>query len=112
VTVEVTLTNAGGRPGAEVAQLYVRKPVAERSRPGRELKGFRKLALAPGETRRVAIDVAARSLGYHLDDGTYVVEAGMYEVGIGGDSTVPLEGRFEITRELRLPPGHTPPLVD
>ena len=112
VTVEVTLTNAGGRPGAEVAQLYVRKPVAERSRPARELKGFRKLALAPGETRRVAIDVAARSLGYHLDDGTYVVEAGMYEVGIGGDSTVPLEGRFEITRELRLPPGHTPPRVD
>jgi beta-glucosidase len=90
----------------------VRKPVSERSRPTRELKGFRKIALAVGETRRVAIDVPARTLGYHLDDGTYVVEPGVYEVGIGGDSTVALAGRFEITSELRLPPGHTPALVD
>jgi beta-glucosidase len=112
VTVEVTLTNAGARPGAEVAQLYVRKPVSQRSRPTRELKGFRKIALAVGETRRVAIDVPARTLGYHLDDGTYVVEPGVYEVGVGGDSTVALAGRFEITKELRLPPGHTPALVD
>ena len=90
----------------------MRKPVSERSRPTRELKGVRKIALTPGETRRLSLDVPVRSLGYHLDDGTYVVEAGLYEVGIGGDSTVGLEGRFEITRELRLPPGHTPALVD
>jgi beta-glucosidase len=112
IAVEVTLTNAGARDGVEVAQLYVRKPVAERSRPVRELKGFRKIALAPGESRRVIVDLPARSLGYHLDDGTYVVEAGVYEVGIGGDSTVALDGRFEITGELRLPPGHKPALAD
>jgi beta-glucosidase len=53
----------------------------------------------------VTLEVPARSLGYHLDDGTYVVEAGEYEVGVGGDSTVPLDARFEITQELRLAPA-------
>jgi beta-glucosidase len=102
--VRVTVTNTGTREGKEVAQLYVRDPVASRSRPVRELKAFDKVALAPGEARTLALRVPVRELGFHLEDGTYVVEPGRFEVGVGGNSLAELKGSFEVTEGLRIPP--------
>jgi beta-glucosidase len=102
--VQVEVRNTGTRAGKEVAQLYVRDPVASRSRPVRELKAFEKVALAPGEARTLTLRVPVRDLGFHLDDGTYVVEPGRFEVGVGGDSRASLTASFEVTDGLRVPP--------
>ncbi|WP_244470841.1 glycoside hydrolase family 3 N-terminal domain-containing protein [Microvirga massiliensis] len=105
LAVTVTLRNAGARPGQEVVQLYIRDPVASRSRPLRELKAFRKVALQAGEQRSVVLSVPVRDLGFHRDDGTYVVEAGAIQLFVGGSSLAEPIGQITITKELQLPPG-------
>ena len=108
VEVRVTVTNTGARAGQEVAQLYVRDLVASRSRPVREMKGFEKIALEPGASRIVTFRVPVRELGFHHDDGTYVVEPGYFDVWAGGSSLADLGGRFEVTEGVRFPPGTGP----
>jgi beta-glucosidase len=105
VEVRVAVTNTGKLAGQEVVQLYVRDVVASRSRPVRELKAFEKVALAPGESRVVRLQVPARELGFHLEDGTYVVEPGRFDLWVGADSRADLSGSFELLDGLRLPPG-------
>jgi beta-glucosidase len=105
LNLSVTVTNGGSRAGQEVVQLYIRDPIASRSRPLRELKAFAKIPLEPGEARRVTLSVPVSSLGFHLDDGSYVVEAGTIEVFAGGSSLADAVGEVEITGDLRLPPG-------
>jgi beta-glucosidase len=85
-TVPVTfdVTNTGSVAGAEVAQLYVSDPSASVSRPERELKGFEKVRLAPGETKKVALNLDARSFSYWsptaekwtIDPGKFVIRVG------------------------------------
>jgi beta-glucosidase len=103
--VSVTLTNTGSRPGQEVVQLYTRDPVASRSRPLRELKAFEKVALQPGESRRVTLSVPIERLGFHLDDGAYLVEPGEIQLFVGGNSLAPAAGSVEILDGLRIAPG-------
>ncbi|MBA3517979.1 MAG: glycoside hydrolase family 3 C-terminal domain-containing protein, partial [Rhizobiales bacterium] len=95
--VRVSVANTGDRLGQEVVQLYVRDPVASRSRPLRQLKGFQKISLAPGESRVASFRIPASNLGFHLPDGTYVVEPGTFQVWVGGDSNANLQGQFEVT---------------
>jgi beta-glucosidase len=102
--VQVEVRNTGTRAGKEVAQLYIRDPVASRSRPVRELKAFEKIALAPGEARTLVLRVPVRELGFHLEDGTYVVEPGRFDVGVGGNSRAELTASFEVTEGLRIIP--------
>jgi beta-glucosidase len=102
--VSVDLANTGARDGQEVAQLYTRDPVATRSRPLRELKAFEKVALKPGETKRITLLVPVEELGFHLDDGTYLVEAGDIEVFVGGSSQAEAIGKAEIIETIRIPP--------
>lgn len=85
VVFSAKVTNTGARKGSEVVQVYVRDIVASISRPIRELKGFRRVELAPGETRSVEIAVPVASLGFHLD-GKYVVEPGDFLGWICSDS--------------------------
>jgi len=66
-TVSFEVTNTGHIAGAEVAQLYVGDPSAKTRRPGKELKGFEKVRLAPGETTRVTLQLDQRSLSYWED---------------------------------------------
>ena len=103
--VAVTVTNTGARQGQEVAQLYIRDPVASRSRPLRELKAFEKVALAPGATRRVTFRVPVEALGFHIDDGSYVVEPGEIRLFVGGNAMAAPAGSVEITNEIRIKPG-------
>jgi beta-glucosidase len=105
VEVSVNLTNAGSRAGQEVVQLYTRDPVASRSRPVRELKAFEKVALEPGETKRVTLHVPVDQLGFHGDDGTYLVEAGEIELFVGGSSEAESVGSVEIIEGTRIMPG-------
>jgi beta-glucosidase len=103
--VSVTVTNTGTRMGQEVVQLYTRDPVASRSRPLRELKAFEKIALNPGEAKRVTLQVPLENLGFHLDDGTYVVEAGAIQAFVGGNSLAEAIGEAEIKETIRMLPS-------
>lgn len=96
LTVSVTLTNSGDRPGAEVAQLYVRDLVGSVTRPVRELKGFQKMSLQPGEQRTVRFAIPVCELGFTGQDMHYIVEPGDFKVWVGPDSTRGLEGFFTI----------------
>ncbi|WP_441998891.1 glycoside hydrolase family 3 N-terminal domain-containing protein [Microvirga sp. 2TAF3] len=101
--VSITVTNTGLRPGQEVVQLYTRDPIASRSRPLRELKAFEKVALAPGEARRVTLRVPVEALGFHQDDGTYRIEAGTIQAFIGGNSLAEPAGEASIMETIIVP---------
>ncbi len=98
LTASVTVANLGGREGQEVAQLYIRQPMARISRPVRQLKGFQKIALKPGESRKVTFTVPATELGYHDAQGRYVVEPGRFEIHVGNSSLAELKGEFQLAR--------------
>jgi len=84
VAVSFDVTNTGAEAGAEVAQLYVSDPSAKTTRPERELKGFEKVRLAPGETRHVTLSLDARAFSYWdaaahkwtIDPGKFVIRVG------------------------------------
>lgn len=99
-TLELTVdvTNTGARPAQEVVQVYVRQRVASRSRPLRQLKGFEKVRINPGEVRRVAFRISSAELGYHDDSGRLIVEPGPFDVFVGGSSTTTLSAPFSVTR--------------
>jgi len=92
----VVVTNNGQRPGEEIVQLYVRDLVGEVSRPVKELKGFQKVHLAAGESKRVHFQVPVESLGFHGLDMAYIIEPGKFKVWIGPDARRGLEGGFTI----------------
>ena len=77
--------------------------MASRSRPSRELKAFEKIALKPGEARRVTLRVPVEQLGFHLEDGTYRVEPGTIQFFVGGTPS-PNHGDAEIVKTFRIPP--------
>ncbi len=85
-TVSVEVTNSGNRAGDEVVQLYLRAEVSRATRPVMELKGFRRVTLAPGERRKVAFELGPEQLSYHGLDMKRVVEAGRFQVMVGGSS--------------------------
>ena len=95
VTATVTVTNTGSREGTEVVQLYVRDEVASVSRPLRELKAFRRVALRPGESRTVELRVAVRDLWFIALDMKPIVEPGTFRVYVGPNSAEGLEASFE-----------------
>ena len=85
-TVSVEVTNTGERAGDEVVQLYIRAEVSRATRPVMELKGFRRITLAPGERRTVTFEVGPEQLSYHGPDLKRVVEPGRFRVMVGGSS--------------------------
>lgn len=135
VEVSATITNTGTRTGAEVVQLYVSAPSADVRRPVRELRGFAKVTLEPGESAPVAFTLGARDFAYFhpghrrwtVERGTALVQLGASsrdlrlsgEVRLAGnepqsrltpDSTLAEwmsvpEGRAVLTREMRPPTG-------
>ncbi|MFP5204144.1 MAG: glycoside hydrolase family 3 N-terminal domain-containing protein [Acidobacteriota bacterium] len=84
--VSVEVTNTGPRAGAEVVQLYIRDLVSSVTRPVKELKGFHKVHLAPGESTIVAFDIAPDLLKFYGVDMKCVVEPGDFELMIGNSS--------------------------
>ena len=82
-TVFATVANTGARAGEAVAQLYLRDPMARRARPQRELKGFARVALAPGERREVAFAIDEALLAYWTPEEGLHAEAGAFELRVG-----------------------------
>jgi beta-glucosidase len=96
LTVSADITNTGDLPGAELVQLYVRDLVGSLTRPVRELKGFQRLELQPGESRRVSFTLAEEMLTFNRFDGSRGVEPGCYQVWVAPDSASGLCGEFRI----------------
>ncbi|MEP6774982.1 MAG: glycoside hydrolase family 3 N-terminal domain-containing protein [Chloroflexota bacterium] len=94
LVVTATIKNTGSQAGAEIVQLYVRDLVASITRPVRELKGFRRVTLAPGEEQQLRFVLDVSELGFTGPDMRHVVEPGAFRVWIGPDSTQGLEGDF------------------
>jgi beta-glucosidase len=84
--VLVDVTNTGARAGDEVVQLYVRDVVSSVTRPVKELKGFARITLEPGETRTVALDVTPDRLAFYDIDMVYRVEPGEFRLMVGTSS--------------------------
>ncbi|HEY3187388.1 MAG TPA: glycoside hydrolase family 3 C-terminal domain-containing protein [Solirubrobacteraceae bacterium] len=102
--VGFTLENTGARTGAEVAQVYVGQPPAA-GEPPRQLKGYRKVTLAPGESARVRVPLGARAFA-HWDTGSHgwVVAPGTYGVFAGGSSRdLPLQGDVRLPAQQDVP---------
>jgi beta-glucosidase len=98
-TVEVTVDveNTGRRPGDEVVQLYVHQRAGRASRPVRELKGFERVALAPGEKRAVRFKLGRDELTYWSAAArTWVLEPATFDVWAGGDSAAPLSTTLRV----------------
>ena len=106
VSVGVTVTNTGDRPGDEVVQLYLRDPEASVTRPVRQLQGFARVRLAPGERRRVTFGLSVHQMAFTGLDHVRAVEPGIVEVHVGTSSVdLPLRGELRITGE-RTPVPH------
>jgi beta-glucosidase len=97
--VSFDLTNTGTRAGEEVAQIYIADTHAGVSRPPKELKGFARVSLQPGETRRITVPLDIRSLAYYDVNGRqWRAEAGTFDVLVGASTE-----QIELTGKLTLP---------
>lgn len=82
----VKLTNTGEIAGEEVTQLYIRDIAASINRPVKELKGFEKNMIEPGESKTITFQLTDKELGFFDNDGNYHVEDGTFDIMIGGSS--------------------------
>ncbi len=96
ITATVSVTNTGDKDGKEVVQLYIRDLVGTSTRPVKELKGFKKVALKAGETKSVSFDITVNDLKYYNYDLNYVAEPGEFKVFIGGNSRDVKEAGFKL----------------
>ena len=96
LVVTATIANTGAHADDEVVQLYVRDMVASVTRPVKELKGFQRITLQPGEEQTVRFEVPVYTLGFWNLDMRYGVEPGTFSVWIGPDSTGGLAGEFAV----------------
>ncbi len=98
ITVTFDVTNTGQREGATVAQVYVGDPSAKVRRPVKELKGYEKVRLEPGETKHVSVSLNRRSLAYWSDEkSNWEVDPGQFVVFVGDSSeNTPLTSNFEV----------------
>jgi beta-glucosidase len=94
--VTVDVVNTGGVTGVEVVQLYLRDDVASVTRPVKELKGFERVALAPGERKTVEFEITPEDLRFLGMDLKPVIEPGTFTVFVGGSSDDVIEAQFEV----------------
>lgn len=96
VTASVTITNTGSRAGEEIAQLYIRDLVANRIRPVKELKGFQKIMLQPGEQKTISFKLDVAMLSYLDENGHPQIEPGTFHVFIGSSSNEVQQASLEL----------------
>jgi beta-glucosidase len=87
--VTVTVANTGDRAGTEVVQLYARDEVASVARPERQLAGFARVPLQPGESRTVTFALHPSRLAFFDEDFRFVCEPGAFELEVGGHAGAP-----------------------
>ncbi len=96
LTVSIDVRNTGQRAGDEVVQLYIRDVAASVTRPVKELKGFQRVTLAPGETKQVEFVLGPKQLGFWNRQMRYAVEPGEFKVMVGPNSEQLIEAMFEV----------------
>jgi len=96
LTISALLTNTGAVTAEEVVQLYVRDPVASVTRPVRELKGFCRVRLEPGESRIIAFELHTDELAFFGRDMQRITEPGEFHAWIGGSSEAALMTEFRV----------------
>lgn len=97
LTVTADVTNTGKLAGDEVVQLYIHQRFGSDSRPMRELKGFARIPLQPGETRTVTFELGPDALKYwSTNAGAWVQEAAAFDIWVGADSLATLHAEFEV----------------
>jgi beta-glucosidase len=97
VQVSVDLKNTGSTPGVEIAQLYIRVTGGTVEEPVRELKGFQRISLKPGETQRLEFTLGRDELAHYDLSMQKTVEPGQVQVWVGGSSEATQEAEFQIT---------------
>ena len=99
VHISLRLTNTGSAAGTEIVQLYLADPHASMSRPVKELQGFARVSLEPGESKCVTFTAAPSQMAFLGEDGKWVIEAGQIDVEVGASSEdIRLSSAFRITR--------------
>jgi beta-glucosidase len=97
VEVKVTVANTGQRAGDEVVQIYVQDVAGSVTRPVKQLAGFSRVTLQPGDSRALAFTLDRTSLGvWHERDGRMIVEPGQFRVWAATSSAGGLEASFEV----------------
>ena len=102
VTVEFELANTGSRAGAEVAQVYVQEASPSLPRPLKELKGFKKVLLQPGEKQKVSVILDRNAFAHYAPDKKgWVADKGAYKILVGGSSRdLRLAGKFHLSETI------------
>ena len=99
VHISLRLTNTGSATGTEIVQLYLADPHASMSCPVKELQGFARVSLEPGESKCVTFTAAPSQMAFLGEDGKWVIEAGQIDVEVGASSEdIRLSSAFRITR--------------
>ena len=96
INASVTVTNTGTRTGKETVQLYIRDMVGSITRPVKELKGFQKIELKPGESKTVSFTISVEDLKFYNSALKYVAEPGDFKVFIGANSRDVKEADFKL----------------
>ena len=109
ITATIDVTNTGSVAGDEVVQLYVSQKKPRLPRPAKELKGFARVSLAPGETRRVEVKIPVRSLAYYDDTRClWVIDADDFTVQAGSSSTdIRAKAHFRTLTSFTFDPDST-----
>jgi beta-glucosidase len=101
LTLRAVVRNEGPVEAEEVVQLYVRDLVGQVTRPVRELKGFQRVRLAPGESRNVSFELSAQELAFYGRDMRPITEPGAFHAWIGGSSDADLQAEFSIVKPAK-----------
>ncbi len=101
LAVSADVTNTGTVAGDEVVQLYIHQKWGRDSRPSRELKGFERVSLQPGEVKTVTFELGPAQLVYwSTNAGKWVQDAASFDVWVGSDAQATLHGEFQVVSEL------------
>jgi beta-glucosidase len=96
LTIEVEVHNSASHEGTEVVQLYIRDVVGNITRPIKELKGFQRVPLDPGQTQTVKFEIRPEDLAFYNRHNQLMIEAGTFYFWVGGHSNAELGGKFEL----------------
>lgn len=99
IEISVDVTNTGNYDGKEVVQLYIRDVVASVTRPVKELKGFKKVNIKKGETKKVTFKLTESDLRFYNEDLKFNAEPGVFEVFVGTNSVTNLKAKFELVTD-------------
>jgi beta-glucosidase len=101
VKIEVNVKNSGTREGDEVVQLYIHDVACSVKRPAKELRGFERISLKPGETKTITFIVPGEKLSFYDENShKFIVEPGVFEVMVGSSSEdIRLTGKFDVVKK-------------